>query len=423
MKPLEFLYSLEGHGIKLGLDNIAHLLSPAGDPHRRLPAVHVGGTNGKGSVVAITDAILRAAGYTTGRFTSPHLIDLNERFLINRTPISDAELEGHVAFFRDVAKTMDPLPTFFEVCTAVAFRCFATHAVDAALIEVGMGGRFDSTNVIAPRACAITNVDLEHTRYLGDTLDKIAFEKAGIIKKGVPVILTETRPAPRDVILAQAEERGSPTYLLDRDFAFTTTGGPFELRFSYESDRLALKEAALGLSGTYQGPNAAAAVALAERLAADYPKITRDTIVAGLRDARWPCRFERVLDEPIVLMDVAHNVAGARKLVSELSDCVMIFAVSSDKDAAKMVETLAPVARTLILTRFEGKRAMPLEDLVATVGDRPHLEAPTLADALRMGLSLASASSLPLVITGSIFAAGEARAVLIRDYAAKPLSF
>ncbi|MDX9971847.1 MAG: Mur ligase family protein, partial [FCB group bacterium] len=174
MNAREYLFSLERHGIKLGLENITHLLEAANRPERAYPTIHVAGTNGKGSVVAMLDSILRAAGLRTGRFTSPHLIHLNERVLIDRQPIDDEELDDHLAVFRAVAEKMPFSPTFFEVITAAAFRAFAHRNVDVALIEVGMGGRFDSTNVITPLVSAVTSIALEHTRYLGNTLEEIA---------------------------------------------------------------------------------------------------------------------------------------------------------------------------------------------------------------------------------------------------------
>ena len=188
----------------------------------------------------MVDAMLQAAGYVTGRFTSPHLIDLHERFLCNSVPVSDRELDQLILDVMSVAHAMAPPPTFFEVVTAVAFRWFQQHAIDIGVIEVGMGGRFDSTNVILPLACAITNIDLEHTKYLGDTLEKIAFEKAGIIKPEAPVVVSEQKPGPQGVILARAAELNSPVKLAGRDFEFRAEGSALDRRFFYESPHLAL---------------------------------------------------------------------------------------------------------------------------------------------------------------------------------------
>lgn len=418
----DYLASLTLHGIKLGLENTRFLLDAAGNPHEDYPTIHVAGTNGKGSVAAMIGAMLRSAGYRTAAFTSPHIINLNERFQINGAPISNVDLDENIAFFRRVAQGLDHAPTFFELNTAVAFRWFAQARIDAAVIEVGMGGRLDSTNVIVPVAAAITNIDLEHTQYLGDTLGEIAFEKAGILKSGVPAVVGETRPEPRDVILARAAEIESPIRLLDRDFRYSLEGGPWDLRFSYSSDNLRLRRVPLALRGIYQGINAAVAVALAESLKPHFARLGEDAIIRGLASARWPCRLERVLDQPPVIIDVAHNVAGARRLAETMTECVTILAVASDKDAAGMIELLSRFSKTLILTAFADKRALPLEALQRAAGSHAHECADTIQDAIKRGLSIA-ATDLPLLITGSIYTAGEARQMLMRDYGASPLRF
>lgn len=422
MTPREYLYSLELHGIKLGLENITKLLDTAGNPHRAFPTVHISGTNGKGSVAAMVDAMLQAAGYATGRFTSPHLINVSERFLHNSTPIGAAELDDAIAFFRRIAQAMTPPPTFFELVTAVAFRWFERQRVEIGVIEVGMGGRFDSTNVIAPEASAITNIDLEHTKYLGDTLEKIAFEKAGIIKLRTPVVISESKPGPLDVILERARTLNSPVRLAGRDFTHTVSGPSFQQRFSYESATLRIDSTPLSLAGSYQGDNAATAVALAELLRERFATITPESIIAGLESACWPCRLERVMEHPSVIIDVAHNAAGARKLARELPPCIVALAVSSDKDAAAMAAALAPVAKQFIVSEFTGRRALPARDLSNALHGYAHHVITPLTDAIDAGLALAE-DAVPLVITGSIFTAGEARARLIRSHGAAPLRF
>jgi dihydrofolate synthase/folylpolyglutamate synthase len=290
------------------------------------------------------------------------------------------------------------------------------------MVEVGMGGRLDSTNVLLPLAAAITNIGLDHTRYLGDTLEQIAFEKAGIIKPRIPVVVAETTPPARDIILARADELGSPVYLRDRDFQFEVTGPPFRQQFRYESRSLSLGPAPLSLAGVHQGENAATAVALAERILPSFPEINTESISKGLGSARWPCRLERVMDSPPVILDVAHNPDGARKIAHALSRCVTVLAVSSDKDAAGIIAALAPVTSVFILTRFQGARAMPMETLCAAASGHFYRTAPDLTEAIRLGLSLAGESA-PLLITGSIFTAGEARQILIKQYGAPPLAF
>ena len=418
----EYLFHLELHGIKLGLDNIQHLLDAAARPERAYPAVHVAGTNGKGSVVAIVAAIARAAGYRTGRFTSPHLIDVAERFLVDGAPMPGDALDENIAFFRAVAEKMQPPPTFFEMNTAIAFRWFAQSAVDIAIVEVGMGGRLDSTNVLSPAATAITNIALDHTKYLGDTLEQIAVEKAGIIKPGVPLVLTETMPPACEAIVARAKELGSPVSELGRDFQFRITGPPFDQRFSYESASLRLDSAPFALAGRHQGVNAAAGVALAGLLAREFPRIDEAAIAEGLRSVQWPCRLERVLDAPPVIIDVAHNPAGARTVADALEHCVTLLAVSSDKDAAGIVEALAPITEEFVLSQYSGARSLDAAALTAFMAGRPCRALPALPDAIEYALTRAN-NFTPLLITGSIFAAGEARRHLIARHGARPLSF
>ena len=418
MTPRDYLAGLEFHGIKLGLDNIRLLAEAAGQPQNRFASIHVAGTNGKGSVVAFLDAILRAAGYRVGRFTSPHLIDVNERFLLDAAPIPDAELDAHIEFFRDVAAGMDHSPTYFEVATAVAFRYFAERRVDLGLIEVGMGGRFDATNIVSPLISVITNIALEHTRYLGDTLEKIAFEKAGIIKERTPVVSAETESGPIAVIESQAKTLGSPVYLLGRDFRYSFEAG----QFAYDGPGGSVGPVRLGLPGSYQGVNAATAVTVIRLVRDRLPGADDPAIARGLACARWPCRLEQVLDAPPVIIDVAHNPAGARQLAKELRDCVVVLAVASDKDAAAMIDALAPTASHLILTRFAGRRAMPLDTLCGAAGSRPSTRTETLAEAIELGIRLAS-PQCPLVITGSNFTAGEARRILTNSYGASGLAF
>ncbi len=423
MTPVDYLYSLELHGIKLGLQNITTLLAAAGDPHLKYPTIHVAGTNGKGSVVAMLDAMFRAAGYRTGRFTSPHLISVRERFLVNCEPIADEALDRHIERFRNIAESSGITPTFFELCTAVAFQEFAEQRVEAGIIEVGMGGRFDSTNVVAPAVAVITNIALEHTKYLGDTLELIAFEKAGIIKPKTPLVCGETHDGPRDVILARALELAAPVRLAGRDFqASAAAGESHALR--YRGQAWSFDVAPLGLPGPYQVENAALAVAAAEWLREPFPKLDADAVVAGLRHSKWPCRLERVLDRPETIIDVAHNAAGAEALARALAaPCVMVVAVAGDKDARRMLAVLSGRAERLILSQFDGARAMPVDELAAAAPDSPRELIPDLEEAIAHGLRQATKANLPLVITGSLFTAGQARRILIDRYGAPPLRF
>ena len=423
MNPRDYLASLEFHGIKLGLDNIRFLLNTAGNPQHRYPVVHVAGTNGKGSVVAILASILQAAGYRVGRFTSPHLLDLEERFVLDRAPIAAGELDEQLAYFQIAAQGMPHPPTYFELCTAVAFRWFAEKAVDVAVVEVGMGGRFDSTNVVDPVVCAITNIALEHTQYLGTTIEAIAFEKAGIIKPGVPVVVAEQQLAPLQVIQERADNDGSPVLRLGRDFRFCLRGDdPFSHAIDFDGRSWRLAGAPVALAGRYQGDNAATALALAEVLHTQFPRLNLEAARSGLAGARWPCRMEKVLETPPVILDVAHNPAGVRRLAAELTECVAVLAVSSDKDAAAMIRELGLVARGLILTEYEGRRAAKVSALDVAAAGLPHRCVEALDQAIAQGMDAASPER-PLVITGSIFTAGQARRILMERYGVLPLQF
>jgi dihydrofolate synthase/folylpolyglutamate synthase len=286
-----------------------------------------------------------------------------------------------------------------------------------------MGGRFDSTNVIAPLATAITTIALEHTKYLGDTLEKIAFEKAGIIKQGVPVICGSIDDGPMSVITRRAEEVSALLLRVGRDFTFSLEGGPFAQRFSYRGAGLSLESVPLALHGRHQGPNAAVAVALAESLRDRFPNLTREAVVAGLCAARWPCRLEVVMERPRVIIDVAHNPAGVRALTESVeAPCVVVLAVANDKDAAAIMEELRPIARRLIVTEFSGSgRAMPAAELARAGAGLPVEIAPTIPDAIERALPIAGAD--PVLIAGSFFTAAEARRWLMERHGVRPPEF
>jgi dihydrofolate synthase/folylpolyglutamate synthase len=419
----DYLARLILHGVKLGLENVGRLLDAAGSPQNAYPCVHIAGTNGKGSTAAFLDAMLRAAGCRVGRFTSPHLMDITERFQINGVSIAETELRENIEFFQAFAAAMPQSPTFFEMNTSVAFRWFAQRGVDVAIMETGMGGRYDATNVVdAPVACAITNIDYDHMQYLGGTLGKIAYEKAGILKRNVPCVVGETEAEPLRVIKERAAAIATPLLLAGRDYQFSCEGSPWDQCLDFETEALRLKSVRLGLAGRHQCANAAVAAAVAGRIRPHFAGLDVSAICRGLRDARWPCRLERVLDNPPVLIDVAHNPAGAAALAAALSRAVVVFAVASDKDAHAMLDLLGPMACPLILTAFIGGRSMPVADLGRAAGDRPHETAPCLEAAIARGMALADADT-PMLIAGSVYAAGEARRILMEQYNAPAPSF
>lgn len=421
--PRAYLDSLTLHGIKLGLQNISAMMEASGRSHLSRPVIHVAGTNGKGSVLAFLASILNASGYRVGRFTSPHLLDVTERFLVDGVPMPEEALRENVVWFQKIAGETGQVPTFFELNTAMAFRWFDQQKVDVALIEVGMGGRFDSTNIVSPLACAITNIDYDHMQYLGDTLEKIAFEKAGILKPGVPVVVGVSGGGAMSVIQKQARELDAPLFAIDKDYAFSSKGTPWIPELEYQGLGMRLQGVTLGLAGRHQPHNAAIAVSLALLVQHRFPRITGETIREGLQTARWPGRLERVLDDPPVIMDAAHNTAGCRVVADTVEGkCVVVFSVSLDKDAAGMIDILADIADPLILTVYQGGRALPLQDLSACAGDHRVVSIPLMAEALEQGMQLASGGK-PLLITGSIYGAGEARRILMERYGARPVVF
>ncbi|HNZ47719.1 MAG TPA: folylpolyglutamate synthase/dihydrofolate synthase family protein [Candidatus Hydrogenedentes bacterium] len=418
----EYLDSLILHGIKLGLSNIEAILREGGEPQYSCPVVHVGGTNGKGSVLAFLDAMLLAAGYRTGRFSSPHLLDVTERFLIDAVPVCNATLEESAHWCQLMSARALCVPTYFEANTAMAFYCFQKKKVDVALLEVGMGGRFDSTNVVQPRICAITNIALDHTRYLGSTLAEIAFEKAGILKKNIPAVLGRIDPEAQRVIEQEAAARAVPLFRWGIEYEAEKGGSPLTPVLTYRGNGKVFENVQLGLAGMHQIENAAIALTVALQLQSDFPRLTDSAIISGLEKAVWPGRLERLLDSPPVLMDVAHNPAGCAALVEAVDNCTAVFAVSSDKDAATMLALLKRIARPLILTCYTGERSLPLTALRQFADSAQCIIVPSLAEALEAGKREASPEK-PLLITGSIYACGEARDYMIRNWGVSAPAF
>ena len=423
MNPLDYLFGLEFHGIKLGLDNITALLKSTGNPQNSYPTVHVGGTNGKGSTVAFLDHILREAGYRVGRFTSPHLISLNERFMVNGIPIDDSGLEGLIEVFRGRMDDLDLSPTFFEMNTAIAFQYFVDQEVDIALIEVGLGGRFDSTNVITPELSIVTNIDLEHTQFLGDTRAAIAFEKAGIIKEGIPVVFGNLNDEAAPVLRDAALQRNARILELSRDFDFAIKSTDSLL--NYNGPIWQIDDIQLPLVGQHQAENASVALAAAELLSTRFTRLTPDCAETGLSSAHWPCRMEKVLESPEVIIDVAHNPAGVRTLINTIDhDVVLLLSVAADKEAASMISILSERAKHIVLTQFDNSRATDASDLAGHVPAHiPSTIEPDFNAAIDAGIRLARDTGTPLLITGSLFTAGQARAYLTEQYGAPAMRF
>lgn len=419
---LTYLYTLQQFGIKLGLSNIRKLCSHLNDPQEKIKTVHVGGTNGKGSTAAVISSILQESGYRAGLYTSPHLVDFTERIRINNIPITHDRACRLIGKIRRCIADEDIAPTFFEFTTALALLYFAEEDVDIAVIEVGMGGRLDATNIINPLVSIITNVEYDHTEHLGPTLEDIAREKCGIFKRGVPVVASEEKGHILSIIEGYAKEAGSAVYVHGRDFH----AAPVRLnRYYSESyyDGLKWKRILLKspLSGRHQILNIADALCTAELLSEQGFGITAQQASEGVRNVSWPGRLEMLPGNPQILLDGAHNHAGAMALRNFIEDVLMggedqgkiilIFGVLRDKDVHSMIGELMPYPADVIITRPDTERGLPVEELrviVESYGIKPHVT-PNVSEALSLAYGIASSSDF-IVVTGSLYLVGEARA-------------
>jgi len=401
-KALEYLFGLEQFGIKFGLENISTLLAHLGHPERTFRALHVGGTNGKGSVTAMADAALRAAGHRCARYTSPHLIRLNERFVIDGREVADDDLVAAIddvrAAIEDLraAGTLQVEPTFFETTTAIAFELFRRATVEIAVIEVGLGGRLDATNVLTPMASAITSIGFDHEQYLGRTLREIAIEKAGIIKPGVPVVLGSLPPEARAAIESVARERAAPVVAAGEDRLRRYVDAPLALR------------------GAHQRNNAAVAAALLEIAGAGGVAVPPEAVRAGLTTVSWPGRLDlrRLPDGREALLDAAHNPDGAAALAAYLRETwpdkpPLVFAAMRDKDVRAMFRALLPAVGAIVLTRASTPRSADPAQLMR----QAHDIAPSLPIAIEgnpaAALNAGWRRGRRIVVAGSIFLLGD----------------
>ncbi len=423
---VQFLYGLQQHGIKLGLETICTLLARVGEPHRRYPVLHIGGTNGKGSTAAMTASILQAAGHRVGLYTSPHLIDFRERIRVNGEMISESRVTELVETLR-AAAAPDLAPTFFEFTTALAFQYFAECHVDIAVLEVGMGGRFDATNVVEPLAAAITTIDLDHEAYLGSTIEAIAFEKAGIIKPGVPLVLGRISDPARRVIESRAAAEGAPVSRLEHDFRCEGSS-PADCR--YTGLALQFDHLRCPLQGRFQLDNLACSLALIELAGQRGLSVPESAISAGVQQVAWAGRLEVVGEAPTVIVDGAHNPAAATVLAEYLAEwrrtrpaarITLIVGMMRDKHPREFLAPLLPLVDSLILTQADLPRAASGSELLALLGAAASSAqvAPTPADALALARRSAAASDL-ICVTGSLMLVGDIKG-LLRGCSLSPL--
>ncbi|OPY02334.1 MAG: Folylpolyglutamate synthase [Syntrophorhabdus sp. PtaB.Bin047] len=407
---LEYLSGLERFGSVFGLENISLLLAAIGDPHRSLRTVHVAGTNGKGSVATMISCILNAAGYRVGKYTSPHLVSFTERITVNEEKVTEDEVASLTEYIRDRAHRngSDPFYTYFDFTTALAFEHFRREKVDIAVVETGLGGRLDSTNVIEPLVTVITNVAFDHMKELGRTIGKIAGEKAGIIKKGTPLI-TGARGRALDVLAARARELTSPIHVLGKDFLCRKRGNR---RFSYRGIGWDCDDIALNLEGDHQLSNAALALCAVELLTRAGFRIGEDHVRDALASVRWEGRLETVHERPLVILDGAHNLSGVRALTRFLRSRyrdrrkVLVFGVMRDKQYGRMLEAISGCVDLAILTQPKTERALEAENMRGFARD-PIVTKDTRS-ALRKARQLAGDRDL-ILVTGSLYTIGEAK--------------
>jgi len=413
-QTIEFLYSLQKFGIKFGLSSTENLLAGLGRPHENLPCLHLAGTNGKGSVGAVVTAVLTRAGYRVGFYTSPHLVTFRERFVIGRDMISRAEVVRLAERVRAVMTPEEP-PTFFEFVTAMAFLYFSQQQVDLAVLETGMGGRLDATNVARPLVGVITNISVEHTDYLGRTLALIAAEKAGIIKPGLPLVTGEKRPQILRIFEQAAKERGARLYALGRDFLVRNRPSG---RFDYSGLHLKLKDLTPGLLGPHQTANTALALAALELLGDRGFNFNEEHLRLGLSEISWPGRAELFPGPPDLMLDGAHNPGAAKALAETLAGLAyprlhLVLGIMADKNIGGIMAPLLPLVHSLYLTKPHYFRSASIDRLAqaAAAFPGPVHQVPEVAQALEAARQKADPQDL-VVVTGSLFTVGEARAHL-----------
>jgi dihydrofolate synthase/folylpolyglutamate synthase len=397
---------------KLGLDRIRALLHRLGDPQTACRFVHVAGTNGKGSVSAMIEAGLREAGVRGGLYTSPHLVEPVERIQIAGTPISEGEFAAAFVEVHRAARAMmaageiDLHPTYFECVTAMAFLLFRQRRVEMAVMEVGLGGRLDATNVIEPDLCVITPVDFDHQSFLGDSIEQIAAEKAGILKPGVPAIFACQHAAVMRVLEARAAELGiAPERAADVAVsALHVTARDSRFRLNGEIVNCPL-------AGEHQVENAVVAATALRRLGYS---------ASGIAHTRWPGRLERIAERPDIILDGAHNLAGVHALAGYLRRFCrgravhLIYGVMRDKPVGEMTAELFSLAATVVVTAPANTRAMTADDLIRAAAAHSNMRAaPNIQAALELVRGAASPEDA-IFVTGSLFLVGEARALLVK---------
>lgn len=408
---LKFLTNLEKRGINMDLGPVSRLLARLGNPHRAYATIHIGGTNGKGSVAAMLASILRAGGYRVGLYTSPHLVDFRERIRIDDRLIPKEDV---IECIDDIRRSMCEDITYFEMATVMAFLYFQRCRVDVAVAEVGMGGRLDATNCVDPELSIITNISLEHQQYLGRRLTEIAWEKGGIIKEQCPLITGVRQQQVIALLEEMARHKGAPFMREGKDFKVRYGGGG---KFSYYGMHRCFRNLSLPLTGRHQVDNAALALAATEILQEKGFLLPPESAAQGIADTRWEGRLERLSADPRVIVDGAHNPAGmaalCRALRSDFSyeRLIVVFGVMNDKHYVTMLRMLSGMADRVIMTEPEVTRSLPAGRLsrLARTCTVPAEVIKNPREALLHAVELAGANDL-VCVTGSLYLVGAVKA-------------
>jgi len=418
------MYALRRFGIKLGLDTIGRILSGLGNPQEKFNAIHIAGTNGKGSVAATLASILNTRGLRTGLYTSPHLVRFNERIVVDRQPISDENVLSAYRAVKAAAK-LDREPTFFEFATAMAFHEFKCRKVEWAVVETGMGGRLDATNIIHPALSIITNVSVEHREYLGRRISQIAGEKAGIIKTGVPVITAVRQKAAIAVVESVAAEHSAPLFRLGKDFRLRRSAAD---TVTYSGLNVRWRKLKTALRGGHQLENTALALAACDVLSPLIGAVEPECLQRGLTETRWPGRLEQVLERPLTLLDGAHNLIAARALGRYLKTdlagraITLVIGILDDKPYREILSALVPHCRRVILTRPQIDRALPPAKLIPATSEltADWRVIPDVATAVSNAIN-SSAPDDVVCVAGSLYVVGEAKAALENQAPPEPV--
>jgi dihydrofolate synthase/folylpolyglutamate synthase len=414
-ETLEHIYNLRGGVIDLRLDRMDRALSLFGHPEKKFPSFHVAGTNGKGSTAAMLHRILSQSGYRVALYTSPHLVSFTERIRIDDEEILPDEVVTLANEIRNKTEGAHIFLTFFEFVTVLAFVHFARGNIDVAVVEVGLGGRLDATNLVQSVVALISTISKDHEAYLGSDLLSIAREKAGIIKHAVPVVCGALPVEVEDLLQRIADERQSPSYFMGRDFVFFLKNKGL---FDYTGTKWRLTDLDVALRGRHQRRNAALALSALEIAASDFP-VSERAVRDGLKTVRWPGRFEIVRSHPTVVLDGAHNGEGVRALVEELEDfregrrIKLLFASMEDKDWRFMLEKLSEIVDEMVLTRVDMERSADPHQLASHLGEK--IRSRVIEDARSaVEYVLAGADSDEIIlVAGSLYLLGEIRPMLI----------